>query len=117
MNQKQHPDLNFPSGNHFTFLGFSFELLAAVVLLSFSILSSCGKETLDLPEPSYNYFPTTAGSFVIYDVDSIVHSTNDNENDDSVYFFHYQVKEVVDTSFIDGEGKERQVVLRYFRQD
>jgi len=101
----------------FSFLGFSFELLAAIIIIAISILSSCGKESLELPSPSYNYFPTDLGRYVIYDVDSIVHSTDDNDNDDSVYYFHYQVKEVIDTPFIDGEGKERQVVVRYYRPD
>jgi hypothetical protein len=98
-------------------ISFSFEILAASGILFASLLSSCGKESLEIPSPSYNYFPTEYGTFVIYDVDSIVHGTNDNDNDDSVYFYHYQVKDVIDTPFIDGEGKTRQVVVRYYRAD
>ena len=101
----------------FSFFGFSFELLSAFAILAFSILSSCGKQTLEIDSPSLNYFPTQKGKYVIFDVDSIVHSTDDNENDDSVYYFHYQVKLVIDSSFTDGEGKERQVVVRYYRAD
>lgn len=114
---------NFHSANEdkepgpLNFIGFSFELAAACVVLSFSILSSCGKETLEIPSPSFNYFPTEKGKFVVYNVDSIVHSTEDNNNDDSVFYFHYQVKEVIDSSFIDGEGSERQILIRYSRQD
>jgi len=98
-------------------LGFGCEIFAALTILVVSLLSSCGKETLELPPVSYNYFPTAQGTYVIYDVDSIVHSTDDNDNDDSVYYFHYQVKEVIDTPFTDGEGVERQVVARYYRPD
>jgi len=117
MKQKSHLDLPLKSPDHFNILGFSFELVAALILLSFSILSSCGKETLEIPSPSYNYFPTEQGKYVVYNVDSIVHSTDDNDNDDSVYYFHYQVKEVIDSSFTDGEGNQRQVLVRYFRKD
>jgi hypothetical protein len=54
---------------------------------------------------------------VIYNVDSIVHGTNDNNNDDSVYYYHFQIKEVIDTPFTDLQGRERQVVIRYYRPD
>lgn len=108
---------HFRTVHGFSFFGFSFELVTAFSFLVFSILSSCGKETLEIGSPSLNYFPTEKGRFVVFDVDSIVHSTDDNENDDSVYYFHYQVKMVIDSSFIDGEGKERQVVVRYYRPD
>jgi len=117
MKQKSHLDLPLKSHDHFNVVGFSFELVAAFIVLTFSLLSSCGKETLDIPAPSFNYFPTQKGTFVIYNVDSIVHSTDDNNNDDSVFDYHYQVKEIIDSSFIDGEGKERQILLRYYRKD
>jgi hypothetical protein len=116
MNQNSRYEQGIP-GIHFTFLGFSFELVTAITMLIFSILSSCGKESLEVPSPSFNYFPTEQGKYVIFDVDSTVHSTNDNDNDDSVYHYHYQVKEVIDTAFTDGEGKQRQVVVRYYRTD
>ena len=117
MKRKSHLDLPLKSSDHFNFIGFSFELAAAFIILSLSMLVSCGKETMEIPSSSYNYFPTEKGRFVIYDVDSIVHATNDNSNDDSVYYYHYQVKEMIDSSFLDGEGNMRQVVLRYYRND
>lgn len=117
MIQKNNSGVQRRSFKPFSFLEFSFELITAILFLSFSILSSCGKETLVLPSPSYNYFPTEKGKYIIFDVDSVVHSTEDNDNDDSVYYYHYQVKEVIDTPFTDGEGKERQVVVRYYRAD
>ncbi len=98
-------------------LGFGFEIIAAMTLLTASLLSSCGKETLEVPSVSYNYSPTEKGTYVVYDVDSIVHSTDDNDNDDSVYYYHYQVMEVIDTPFVDGEGLTRQVLARYYRAD
>jgi hypothetical protein len=91
--------------------------IALFIVVVTTFFGSCGKETLETGSPSYNYFPTAKGNFVVFDVDSIVHGTNDNENDDSVYYYHYQVKEVIDTPFTDGEGKQRQVVVRYYRAD
>ena len=117
MKQKSHSDLSLKSSGHFNLVGFSCELATAFIVLSISMLSSCGKETMEVAPPSFNYFPSEKGKFVIYNVDSIVHATNDHDNDDSVYYHSYQVKEVIDSSFIDGEGNVRQIVLRYFRSD
>lgn len=105
-----------PSGR-ITILGFSIELLGAAAVFTLSLLSSCSKETVEIPSVSFHYFPTEKGKYVIYDVDSVVHSTDDNNNDDSVHYYHYQVKEVIDTPFIDGEGRQRQVLVRYYRPD
>jgi len=117
MKQTYHSAGPVKTSGPINFIGFSFELAAACVVLSFSLLVSCGKETMEISSPSFNYFPTQKGKYVVYNVDSIVHSTDDNNNDDSVYYFHYQVKEIIDSSFIDGEGHERQVLVRYFRKD
>lgn len=104
---------NFP--NYLS--GFRYDLFAAITIVVLCVLNSCGKETVEIASPSFDYFQTARGKYVIYDVDSIVHATNDNDNDDSVYYYHYQVKEVIDTPFTDGEGKTRQVVVRYYRAD
>lgn len=48
-------------------------------------------------------------------MDSIFHAENDNNNDDSVYSYHFQVREEIDTSYADGQGRPTQVVLRYKR--
>ena len=53
--------------------------------------------------------------WVVYDVDSVYHALNDNNNDDSVYRFHYQVMEVIDSSILDLQGRTNQIILRYFR--
>ena len=44
-----------------------------------------------------------------------MHAENDNNNDDSVYTFHYEVLEQIDSSFIDGSGRSAQVLKRYHR--
>jgi hypothetical protein len=78
-------------------------------------LGGCKNESVS-PQPySYDYFPLEFGRYVIYDVDSVFHSDNDNNNDDSVYSWHFQVKERIDSTFIDGQGRPAQRVLRYRR--
>lgn len=89
----------------------SFFLLSCFALTWFS----CKKESVVLPPLSFNYFPTEKGRYIIYDVDSVYHSENDNNNDDSVYAYHYQVKDKIDSSFLDLEGRTNQILLRYRR--
>lgn len=76
------------------------------------IISGCKKETIIPESPSFNYFPTEIGRWVEYDVDSIYHGENDNNNDDSVYTFHFQVREEIDSVYTNGEGQETQIVIR-----
>ena len=78
---------------------------------------SCKKESVEAPALSYNYFPTESGKYIIYDVDSIYHSETDNNNDDSVFSYHFQIKDKIDSSFIDLEGRLNQVRLRYHRDN
>jgi hypothetical protein len=94
-------------------------------LLIFGLLffASCKDEIDENPigvEESiqYRYFPLDHGSFVVYNVDSIIHRYEDDltDNPDSLIdTFHYQVKEVVDSDFIDGEGDTAWRISRYFR--
>ncbi|TAH43714.1 MAG: hypothetical protein EYC69_01680 [Bacteroidetes bacterium] len=88
-------------------------LIFSVIILS---LGSCKKDTIIPASPSYNYFPVDIGRWVEYDVDSIYHGENDNNNDDSVYTFHFQIREQIDSTFINGEGEQTQILARYKRE-
>ena len=90
---------------------------ALAIMLCAMFFSSCKKDKIPPPTLSYNYFPTEKGSFVIYSVDSIVHGDNDNNTDDSVYYYHYQLKDIIDTPFTDLEGRVRQIIVRFHRAD
>jgi hypothetical protein len=90
--------------------------LTILLVISLFLIYSCKKDKVGEPRPlSYHYFPTVQGTFVVYNVDSIVHRTDDNDNDDSVSEYHFKIKDVIDSSFTDLEGKTRQVVLRYYK--
>lgn len=91
------------------------KVLFWILLASGLIFYACKKEKIDMPEPSYNYFPVEKGKWVEYNVDSIFHAENDNNNDDSVYSYHFQIREEIDSTFSDGQGNPAQVVLRFRR--
>ncbi|MBK7851000.1 MAG: hypothetical protein IPJ66_07630 [Bacteroidetes bacterium] len=84
-------------------------------LFALGMMQACKKESIKPPSPSFNYFPTEKGKWVEYDVDSIYHAENDNNNDDSVYAYHFQIREELDTTYSDGQGRPTQVLLRYKR--
>lgn len=86
-----------------------------VFLFLLAGIFSCKKETIIPSSPSFNYFPVDPGRWVEYDVDSIYHGENDNNNDDSVYTFHFQIREEIDSSFVNGQGLETQILMRYKR--
>lgn len=87
-----------------------------LILLMGLSLFACKKESIIPASPSYNYFPDQRGRWVSYTVDSIYHGENDNNNDDSVYSFRFQVMETIDSTFLDGQGRPTQLVYRYKRQ-
>ena len=80
---------------------------------SFIILlfySSCKKDQpIITPDLGYNYFPSQVGRYIIYDVDSIVH-------DDftlTVDTFKYQVKELIDSIYLDNSNRPTLQIKRY----
>lgn len=89
--------------------------LSCLVVIVLLLFFGCKKEVIQVNSLSYNYFPTEKGVYVIYDVDSIFHAETDNQNDDSVYSYHFQIKERIDTSFLDLQGRTNQVLLRFKR--
>jgi len=78
-------------------------------------IASCKKEKIIPTSPSFEYFPVSKGRFVVYDVDSIVHADNDGNTDDSVYSWHFQIKERIDSTYIDGQNRPVQVLNRFRR--
>lgn len=95
-----------------------------ILVCVFFISLFCSCETDDpvkSPVKNYlGYFPLDQGRWVIYDVDSIVHLEDDdatNRPDTSIATFHFQIMEVIDESFTDGEGNEAFRISRFKRQD
>ncbi len=87
--------------------------IIVIIIFSFGFLLSCNKDKPAPPPPDlgYSYFPLAIGSWIIYDVDSIVH----DDFKDTVILFQYQLKEKVESKFIDNSGKEVFRIERYKR--
>lgn len=85
-----------------------FFLLAALLLFS----GSCKKDKLDLNlNVGYSYFPVEEGHWLIYDVESIVKDGFSGQIDSAFY----QVLEVIDSTFLDNQGRPTQRIERYKR--
>jgi len=77
------------------------------------VISSCKKDRDDVvPNLGYSYAGLDLGSYIVYDVDS--HHYNKPFNIDTIVQF--QVKEVVDSRYVDLEGEEAFKVIRYKKE-
>jgi hypothetical protein len=81
------------------------------ILFTFIIfLFSCKKDSEVVPTSrGYSYAGLTVGNYVIYDVDSIFYDDFDN----SVNPYYFQIKELVQSKYIDAEGEEAYRIERY----
>ena len=92
-------------------------------VLLFFLASACfisckDEDPLVIIPQDYNYFPLEYGQWIIYDMDSTVHLDIDdttNQPDTSIAYYRYQVREIIDSSFIDGEGELAYRILRETR--
>jgi len=85
---------------------------AILLLLTSFLIVSCEKDQPEPSDPGFDYFPNQLGHYCIYDVDSTVY---DDFSGDTFYY-HYQVKEVIESYFTDNEGRTAMRIER-FRRD
>lgn len=84
-----------------------------IVSLALFMLVSCKKKAPeDPPDVGYDYAPTTLGKYVVYDVDSTVY---DDFNMDTTYY-KYRIKEKLEETFIDNQGREAIKLVRYIKK-
>lgn len=85
-------------------------------LVSVAIIfqSGCNKTEIKTIDNGYNYYPLTPGHYVTYAVDSFYYSAT-NYPTISIDTIHYEIKELIDTSFIDNEGRTSFRIERYRR--
>lgn len=86
----------------------TYYLVAATLLL----LVSCRKDASEPIDFGYSYFPTQVGTWITYDVTEIEHDTAAVVRHDTA---NYQIMEVIESSFLDLEGRETQRIERYKR--
>ncbi|MCI5054867.1 MAG: hypothetical protein MRY83_02095 [Flavobacteriales bacterium] len=73
------------------------------------IFSACKRDETIIPDFGYDYFPLTQGSWIIYDCDSVIYGLD-------VFTKTFQIREEVDTTFLDQEGKEAYRIVRSRRE-
>ncbi len=81
-----------------------------LVLLAISAgLITCKKKDTPAPDLGYNYFPGKIGSYITYEIDSFVQ--DEDLPFDTLY--KYQVKEVLQSTFVDNTGRPSIRIERY----
>lgn len=78
-------------------------------------LSSCKKETIPADDVSLGqeYFPTSLGHFIEYQVDSFLY----NDFAKRIDTFRYELRDVIVDTFTDNENRLSQLITRYKRKD
>ena len=84
-----------------------------VISLVTVFISSC-KKNEDQPTVylGYDYFPVDVGRVMYYDADSII---TDEFNNGTTTTHHFQIKEVIESTYADNEGRPTQRIERYVR--
>jgi hypothetical protein len=84
-----------------------------ILFLSFiAAFAGCRKDADLAPaDMGYGYFPANIGHWAVYQVDS----TSWDDFNDTVYYYNYQIKEVIESAFVDNEGRNTLRIERYKR--
>lgn len=82
------------------------------LFLLLTIIYSCSKDDPVETYIGYEYFPTNVGHWIEYDVDSIIKDDFNGRSDT----FQFQIREEIDSIFIDNSGAPTQRLERYKRQ-
>lgn len=91
---------------------FFFKIFILVFITSTITISCKPDKTIPNVDVGYNYFPYKVGTWMHYDVDSIFW----DDFSGGTYTYSSQIKEIVESTFIDDEGNEALRIERYFRK-
>lgn len=95
-------------------MNYTYWVFFCVIFIGFY---SCKKDAPSTAvDIGYNYYPNNVGSWIIYDVDSIVWD-DFNAPVIEIDSFTYQIKEINESVFMDSEGRETMRIERYKRDD
>ncbi|MBP6335425.1 MAG: hypothetical protein KA444_08135 [Bacteroidia bacterium] len=93
----------------------------SILVLIFAVicLSGCKDDKLEpgIEDQYKTYFPLAAGHWVEYDADSVVHLDIDDAYyiDTAIRTYSFQIREEIDSSYIDSEGDVAWRISRYKR--
>ncbi len=86
--------------------------LTLIILFTYLFfIVSCKPDNTSSYDVGYEYFPYTEGKWVHYNVDSVAW----DDFLDTVFYFHFQVLEIIESKFIDAEGNDALRIERYYR--
>jgi hypothetical protein len=86
--------------------------LVILSILLVSLLACSKKKTVNAGSPGLDYYPTSEGKFVVYDVDSTIYT---DLPVDTIYY-RYRIKEKIADSFTDNEGQPATRLERYIKK-
>jgi hypothetical protein len=69
--------------------------IVITLILSITLIISCKKDKALPPDLGYNYYPTSVGWYIEYEIDSIVY----NDFTNNIDTIHYFLKEVIESEF------------------
>ncbi len=84
--------------------------IISLVFILFIALISCKREVVTPIDVGYGYFPTNIGHWVLYDVDSTHYDSFFNGK---ATHFHYQIKELIQSTYLDLQNRTTQRIERY----
>lgn len=82
-----------------------------IICILASVWHGCKKDEEVDTDIGWGYFPAEIGHWVIYEVDSTVYDAFTGDT----FYYRYQVKELLESEFIDNEGRPSIRVERYRR--
>jgi hypothetical protein len=97
----------------------NFLLLSVTISACCILFNACKDETVEPSnEDHYRYFPLTSGFWTEYVVDSIYHRDGDEflHIDSLIDTFHFYLREIIDTPFLDATNETAWVVERWKRE-
>jgi len=81
-------------------------------ILLVAVIFSCKKSETPVIDFGYDYYPVTIGSWISWDVDSIGHQPGNFADT-----FQYQIKELIESAFIDYAGRQAYRIERFYRNN
>jgi hypothetical protein len=79
-------------------------------------ISSCSKDPAPAPDLGYNYFPDKAGSYIVYNVDSVAYNAHAYSYPAIRDTFRFQLKEKIQSVYTDNEGRATLRLERYIKR-
>jgi hypothetical protein len=84
--------------------------IVTFIFMLFIALGSCKREIVTPIDVGYGYFPTNVGHWVLYNVDSTYY---DSFYNGKATRYHYQIKELIQSTFLDLSNRPTQRIERY----